>query len=119
MIAPIKAQKYAEQWIQAWNDHDLDSIMSFYSDSIHHVTPKLTMLFGASSNLIQDKKELRDYFEAALKRSPQLHFTLQEVFSGVGSIVIVFKSTTGIHVAVTLSIDEDMKITQYMAHYRD
>lgn len=118
MIDPKKAQEFAEQWIQAWNNHDLDAIMNFYSDSIHHVSPKLMMLFGASSSIIEDKRQLRNYFEAALKRSPQLHFSLQEIFSGVGSIVIIFQSTTGIHVAVTLNVDENMKITQYMAHYR-
>lgn len=118
MIDPKEAQHYAEQWINAWNNHDLEAIMDFYSNSIKHVTPKLTMLFGASSNMIQDKQELRDYFEAALKRSPDLEFTLQEVFAGAESIVIIFQSTTGIHVAVTLIFDEKMKITRYMAHYR-
>ena len=108
----------AQKWIDAWNNHDLDAIMDFYSDSINHITPKLTMLFGAASNIIQDKKELRDYFEAALKRSPELHFSFQEVFSGTDSLVIVFHSTTGICVAVTLVLNKDMKITQYMAHYR-
>ena len=118
MIAPKEAQSYAQNWIKAWNDHDIDAILSFYSDSIHHVTPKLTMLFGAASHIIQDKQELRDYFVAAIKRSPELHFSLQEVFSGAESIVIIFQSTTGIHVAVTLILNKEMKITQYMAHYR-
>ncbi|MHC4552981.1 MAG: nuclear transport factor 2 family protein [Planctomycetota bacterium] len=118
MIDPKKAQNYAQNWIAAWNGHDIDAIMDFYADSLRHVTPKLTMLFGAASHKIEDKKELRDYFEAALKRSPDLQFTLQEVFSGAESIVIIFDSTTGIRVAVTLIFDADMKITRYMAHYR-
>ena len=118
MIDPKVAKKYAQEWVAAWNNHDLDAIMSFYSDSIHHVTPKLTMLFGAASNMIEDKDELHDYFEAALKRSPNLNFDLKEVFSGTDSIVIVFESTSGLYVAVTLILNEAMKITQYMAHYR-
>lgn len=118
MIAPKEAQHYAEKWITAWNAHDLDAIMAFYADSLQHVTPKLTMLFGAASHTIENKDDLRDYFEAALKRSPELQFSLQEVFSGAESIVIVFNSTTGIRVAVTLIFDADMKITRYLAHYR-
>lgn len=118
MIDPKEAQSYAEKWIDAWNAHDIEAIMGLYADSISHITPKLTMLFGAATNTIQSKKDLRDYFTASLKRSPDLQFTLQEVFSGAESIVIVFDSTTGIRVAVTLIFDADMKITRYMAHYR-
>ena len=118
MIDPKEAQNYAQNWIDAWNAHDIDAIMGFYADSIRHITPKLTMLFGAATHVIEDKKELRDYFEAALKRSPELQFTLIEVFSGAESIVIVFDSTTGIRVAVTLIFNENMKITRYVAHYR-
>ena len=77
------------------------------------------MLFGSISGVIKDKDELRDYFTAALKRSPELHFTLLGVYTGAESIVIYFDSTTGIQVAVMLILDENMKITQYMAHYRN
>ena len=117
MIDPKKAQAYAETWVAAWNAHDIDAIMGFYADSIHHITPKLTMLFGAATDVIRDKQELRDYFEAALKRAPDLRFSLREVFAGTDSLVLVFESTTGLHVAVTLILNEAMKITQYMAHY--
>lgn len=119
MIDPKEAQSYAERWIEAWNSHDIDTIMSFYADSICHITPKLTMLFGSATDTIKDKDELRGYFAAALKRSPELHFTLREVFAGGDSIVICFNSTTGIYVAVVLILDENKKIKQYLAHYRN
>lgn len=117
MINPKDARLYAEEWIAAWNYHDIDQIMDFYADSICHITPKLTMLFGSVSSAIKDKQELRDYFAAALKRSPELHFTLQDVYAGAESIVICFNSSSGIHVAVVLILDQNMKITQYIAHY--
>jgi len=117
MLNPKDAQRYAEQWIDSWNSHDIDSIMSFYADSICHITPKLTMLFGSASNTIKDRDQLREYFKATFKRSPELHFTLKEVFAGTESIIICFDSTTGICVAVVLILDNNMKITQYIAHY--
>ena len=117
MLNPKDAYAYAERWIDSWNSHDIDGIMSFYADSICHITPKLTMLFGSISDVIRDKDELREYFASALKRSPELHFTLQDVFAGADSIVICFDSTSGIKVAVVLILDKNMKITQYMAHY--
>lgn len=119
MIDPKEAQQYAEEWIASWNSHDIDKIMSFYADSLCHITPKLTMLFGSATHTIKDKKQLREYFTAALKRSPDLHFTLTDVFAGAESIVICFDSTTGIYVAVVLILDEHRKITQYLAHYRN
>ncbi len=119
MIDPKEAQRYAEEWIDSWNSHDIDRIMALYADSICHITPKLTMLFGSVSHAIKDKDELREFFAAALKRSPNLHFTLGEVFAGAESIVVCFDSTTGIYVAVVLILNENMKITQYMAHYRN
>lgn len=118
MINPSQAKTFAQQWIQAWNDHDLEAIMSFYADSITHITPKLTMLFGAASDTINNKEDLRDYFQSGLKRSPELNFTLENVYAGTNSVVIVFQSTTGIHVAVSMELNDTMKITRYMAHYR-
>lgn len=118
MIDPTEAKTFAQQWIQAWNNHDLNTIMDFYADSITHISPKLTMLFGAASDTINNKQDLQDYFEAGLKRSPDLHFSLEHVYAGANSVVIVFQSTTGIHVAVSMELNDNMKITCYMAHYR-
>lgn len=119
MFSLREAKAFAEEWITTWNSHDLDRIMDYYADSFQHVTPKLMMLFGASTHTITDKKDLRDYFEAGLKRAPELRFTLREVYVGAESVMIVFSSTTGVTVALMLVLDHNMKITQYRAHYRD
>ena len=72
MLNPKDAQRYAEQWIDSWNNHDIDGIMSLYADSICHITPKLTMLFGSASHTIKDKDQLREYFKAAFSKNPCL-----------------------------------------------
>ncbi|MBC7124495.1 MAG: hypothetical protein H5T24_02610 [Bacteroidales bacterium] len=36
----MNSTKFAEQWIKSWNSHDLNEILSHYSDDIVITTPR-------------------------------------------------------------------------------
>ncbi|MEG4397414.1 nuclear transport factor 2 family protein [Microcoleus sp. BROC3] len=39
MITENQAISFAEHWVQAWNSHDLDAIVSHYEDDVVLVLP--------------------------------------------------------------------------------
>lgn len=64
----------ANQWIAAWNRRDVEAVLAHFIDEAQFVSP-LTRSFIGRANL-QNKKELEEYWRAALNRISILEFKL-------------------------------------------
>lgn len=106
ILDPIVAQKIAEEWIAAWNAHDLDAIMAHYSDDLEFWSPIIVKRLGLEGGKITDKAMLRDYFARGLAASPQLHFTLIQVFVGINSLTLHYRRWDGVEAAELMVLDE-------------
>ena len=89
----------ATAWIAAWNAHDLDSIMSHYEDAIELTSPVAAQLLGIPGGKVVGKPNLRTYFERGLAAYPELHFHLEDVLSGVSTLVLYYKNQKGTRTA--------------------
>jgi hypothetical protein len=65
---------FAEQWIAAWNRRDVEAVLERFSDEAQFVSPVAHDFVGRS--VLQNKKELADYWRAALGRISTLEFDL-------------------------------------------
>jgi ketosteroid isomerase-like protein len=118
MISKEAAQRIAQDWIDAWNAHDLDRIMAHYAEDIDFWSPLIVKLMGIASGKIEGKAQLRAYFAQGLEMQPSIHFTLVKLFVGVESIVLHFHRHDGREGAEVMAIDEKThKITMVRAHY--
>jgi hypothetical protein len=111
------AQRLAEDWYAAWNAHDLDAILDHYADDVEMASPLVSRLTGKDDGRIVGKEALRAYFAAGLARYPTLHFEPLELFVGVGSLVLHYRSANGAPAAEVIFLDEQAKIVRYFAHY--
>jgi ketosteroid isomerase-like protein len=69
------AKTHVEKWINAWNNHDLKTVLSLYSDNIEFSSPKIKVVFPErKSSKVTNKSELEEYWTKALKNFPSLHF---------------------------------------------
>jgi ketosteroid isomerase-like protein len=69
------AKTHVEKWINAWNNHDLKTVLSLYSDNIEFSSPKIKVVFPErKSSKVTKKSELEEYWTKALKNFPSLHF---------------------------------------------
>jgi ketosteroid isomerase-like protein len=69
------AKTHVEKWINAWNNHDLKTVLSLYSDNIEFSSPKIKVVFPeCKSSKVTNKSELEEYWTKALKNFPRLHF---------------------------------------------
>ena len=115
----INTNEFANEWIESWNSHDLDRILSHYSDDFEITTPMIKVALGIETGTLKGKEEIRKYWEAALKKVPDLHFVLKEITEGVGSVAIYYKSVLGKMAIEVMFFNEEGKVNKVIAHYTE
>jgi len=110
------AQKFAEEWIEAWNSHDLEVILAHYTDNFRMNSPIIRQLTNEPSGTLKGKEAVRAYWLKALKAHPDLHFELLNTFTGIDSVVIHYRGHRGLSAEVFF-FDEHGKVTKAYAHY--
>ena len=49
------AQRFAVEWIEAWNSRDLDRILNHYADEVEVTSPFVETVFGPGKKTIKGK----------------------------------------------------------------
>ncbi len=70
MLTETTAKEFAQHWVQAWNSHDLDEIMSHYHEDVVITSPIAKLLLNLPNGEIKGKAALRSYFKRALVATP-------------------------------------------------
>ncbi|HET7289786.1 MAG TPA: nuclear transport factor 2 family protein [Thermodesulfobacteriota bacterium] len=117
MISREKALRIARDWIDSWNRHDLDSIMSHYSEDVELISPIVIKLLGDESAKVTGRDALREYFKKGLAAYPDLRFETIDVFTGVDSLVLYYRRHNGPPGAELMVLNQEDKITRVIAHY--
>lgn len=94
MISTEQAEHFAQEWIAAWNSHDLDSILSHYTDDFTIETPMAALLVPESKGIVEGKDAVRKYWTIGLQNNSDLVFELQKVLIGVQGITIYYTNTS-------------------------
>ena len=114
MSAPDPAL-FADEWIDAWNRHDLDAILSHYADDIVFLSPAAARIAGTGR--VVGKPALRDYWTKALARIPDLAFELETVYAGADAVTISYVGVGGRKVAEAFEFGEDGRVVRAIACY--
>ncbi len=64
----------ANQWFEAFNQHDLKKLLSLYDDNAEHYSPKLKLHQPETNGWIKGKAALRNWWADAFNRLPNLHY---------------------------------------------
>jgi ketosteroid isomerase-like protein len=75
----------AEEWISAWNAHDLDAIMSHYDEAVELTSPVAAQLLEIPGGKVSGKANVSSYFKRGLEAYPGLYFDLQDVLAGLNT----------------------------------
>ena len=111
------ARAFAEEWVAAWNAHDLERVLSHYADDFEFSSPVIVALgFGASGQL-RGKEAIRPYWSAGLARRPPIQFELVEVFAGIGAVSVVYRSVGRKLACETFLFDAERKVVRSAATY--
>jgi len=112
-----EASSLANGWVEAWNNHDLDSILTHYEDAIELTSPVAAQLLGTADGKVIGKADLRAYFQRGLAAYPELHFHLEDVLWGVHSVVLYYSNQKGSRTAEFMELSANGKVVRVVANY--
>jgi len=111
------AERFAEEWIAAWNAHDLPRILSHYEDDFEMSSPIIIEIAGEPSGVLRGKKNVGAYWEKVLGLSPDLRFEKLGVFPGVRSLAIHLRNQKGRLSVEVFEIGATGRVTRAAAHH--
>ena len=117
MFSETEARQFAQAWVQAWNSHDLDAIMSHYAPEVVLTSPTAAKLLNDPSGIVSGKQALRSYFQRGLEAYPNLTFELLDVMWGVSSVVLYYVNQKGTKTGEFMEFDTNQKIVRVVANY--
>ena len=116
MIDNAFAEHFVADWIESWNSHDLDRILSHYSDDFEMVSPLIAQIANEPNRVLKGKDAVGAYWAKALERIPDLRFELVTTLLGVNSITIYYRGVRGL-AAEVFHFDRSGKVNKASAHY--
>jgi SnoaL-like protein len=115
----IDFTRRSQEWIEAWNAHDLERILAHYSEDVELISPFVVKLAGRSDATVRGKTALRDYFARGLEAFPTLRFDFIRLYPGLRSCVLEYHSINGLRTAEMMEFDEHGTVRRVLAHYAD
>ena len=105
MIERGWALEFAKEWMEAWNSHDLDRILSHYTDDVEVSSPLVAERLGQNDGVVKGKDAVREYWRPSMFLEPPLKFELLDVLVGVDQITLYYRSVGRRVVGETLFIN--------------
>lgn len=111
-----QAERFAHEWIAAWNSHDLERILAHYRDDFTMSSPRIVTVAQEPSGILRGKAAIARYWADALAQAPELHFRLLNTFVGADSVALHYEGVRGPAIEVFF-FDEDGLVRRAAAHY--
>ena len=116
MITTEFAARFAADWIDAWNAHDLERILAHYTQDFEMSSPVIAQIMGEPSGMLEGKDAIRSYWAKALAHHPALAFELLHVLVGATSVTVVYRGHRGLSAEV-FWFNAEHKVYRASAHY--
>jgi len=121
-ISDSFAKEHIQRWINAWNNKDLETVLSMFTEDIEFFSPKIKVITPEfNSEKVNNKQDLKHYWLTALQKLTSLHFTPKEFFIKGNACVLEYIATfDGKSKFLSIEISEfndDSKIYKASAFY--
>ena len=73
-MTPENLQSIAFKWFDAFNNHNLEQLLSLYDDDAEHYSPKLKIHKPETNGLVVGKQAMREWWKDAFERLPSLNY---------------------------------------------
>jgi hypothetical protein len=113
----MNPKNFANSWIASWNSHNMEDILSHYSDDIEITTPMIKLAGGIESGSLKGKEQVAAYWKKALQKIPDLHFELIDVMEGINSVALYYKSVMNKKAVEVMFFNQEGKVNRMYALY--
>lgn len=80
----------AFKWFDAFNQHNLEQLLSLYDDNAQHYSPKLKVKKPETNGFVIGKDALRDWWKDAFDRLPSLHYKVTSLTANADRIFMEY-----------------------------
>ena len=119
MIDRAWAERFANDWIEAWNGFDLNKVLSHYAEDVVFHSPRITKVMGENVDFVSGKPALARYWAKALSQGKDLKFHLERVYVGSDVLSISYRNHRAQHVVETFVFGDDGLVKVSTAAYDD
>jgi limonene-1,2-epoxide hydrolase len=113
-------QLIAVKWFQAFNEHQLDNLLSLYDEDAEHYSPKLKIHQPATNGLIKGKTALRAWWQDAFERLPHLHYKVLNIIANDDAVFMEYirqtPNETDMQVGEVLVVAQEKIIASRVYH---
>ncbi|MEO7523913.1 MAG: nuclear transport factor 2 family protein [Ferruginibacter sp.] len=113
-------KKVALNWIDAFNEHDLEKLLSLYAEDAIHFSPKLKLRSPETNGWIKGKPALRSWWADAFHRLPSLHYELKNLIVNNDQLLMEYqrkvKGEPDMMIAEVLEIRQGVIIKSRVYH---
>ena len=113
------AQGFVDDWVRAWNDHDVERVLDHFHDDVVFTSPVAALLVEGSGGVIRGRAALRRYWSEGIRRIPDLHFEVVGVYVGVRTLLINYRNQRGGMVSEVLTFDGDLAVEGHGTYMGD
>ena len=113
-MSPEKLQSIAFKWVDAFNNQELEKLLSLYDDEASLYIPQLKLLNPNFNSVLKGRQAIRKWFEDMFVNAPTLYYKVKSVTANGDRVFVEYtqliKGESDLQVAEVLDIRED-KIT--------
>jgi len=108
---------HAQRWIDAWNSHDLELILSHYADDVEFEAQTVVGRWNKPDGKLHGIAELRKHFALGLELVPDLKFMLEQVFVTPSGYAVLYRRDNGNRVIDAVVLNAEGKAAKVTAYY--
>lgn len=110
----------AFKWFDAFNEHNLEKLLSLYDDKAQHYSPKLKIRYPDTNGLISGKEALHDWWQDAFDQVPSLRYEVKSLTSNEYRVfmeyVRIVDGEPDLNIAELLMIENNKIISSKVYH---
>jgi hypothetical protein len=114
MIDKVFAQQFASDWIDAWNDHDVERLLYHLSEGFEAWAPAISLVTHDSAEVLRGKAAVMASWGEARQLIPEVRFELISTLVGETSVTLYYKGVRGRLAAETFCFGPDLKVVSVL-----
>lgn len=83
----------AHKWFDAFNNHNLEQLLSLYDEDAEHFSPKLKIKKPETNGLVKGKPALYDWWQSAFESIPTLHYRVTSLTADADRVFMEYVRT--------------------------
>lgn len=96
----------AHKWFEAFNNHNIDQLLSLYDDEAEHFSPKLKIKKPETNGFVKGKIALHNWWQDAFEQLPTLNYKVTSLTANDDRVFLEYIRT--------VNNEDDMRVAEVL-----